>query len=458
MFEDLSPTRYERLLRHGFFPSCDGSILSGISRKLRLSYHGCSKVEQVAISTAADVIAPMCFLFVWWVLHRAKRDGIKRLYFLARDGELLFKVACILIENWQLDIEARYLYCSRESLLLPSFQHAGSFEIDWITWGYTGNITWEEICARVGLTCDEASLFVERSGLSDLLANPQRKIEAVDRDRIVTLLQREDFSQLVRDRVQSRYEQTRNYLFQEGMMDNVPFALVDTGWRGSSQYALSALLAKGEERPVQGLIGYYLGLNRHACCYDGDQLNAFLFDWRTGKRDDQLYNFICFEMLCSAEHGRTIGYRKMGERIAPILGQDLSFMVAPLARHHHRVAVDYSRLATQKLSFLSLRADVAAQTVRQLARTFICQPDLEQAEVYGEWPMASEMREGDSQPTAPIMGLKRFFRCVIGLEKVRGFWPQASLLRGKLKRLVGVYNLFLSSGLLDKYRRFVLRY
>jgi predicted HAD superfamily hydrolase len=45
--------------------------------------------------------------------------GITRIYFLARDGELLVEIAKLIIEHYSLKIEARYLYVSRQSLHLP---------------------------------------------------------------------------------------------------------------------------------------------------------------------------------------------------------------------------------------------------------------------------------------------------------------------------------------------------
>ena len=59
--------------------------------------------------------------YVWWVLQEAEKAGIKTLYFLARDGWLLREIGLVICEHYSLDIECKYLYCSRISLRTPSY-------------------------------------------------------------------------------------------------------------------------------------------------------------------------------------------------------------------------------------------------------------------------------------------------------------------------------------------------
>jgi hypothetical protein len=89
---------------------------------------------------------------------------------------------------------------------------------------------------------------------------------------------------------------------------------------------------------------------------------------------------------------------------------------------------------------------------------FICKPSSDIAETYGDWPMASEIREADIQQVAPPMSFAQFLRNAFGHEKVKGYWPQASLRRGGLHTILETYNLFVGAGLLEWYRRLVLRY
>lgn len=457
MHDQLPLSHYERILSQGPLPYVQRSVLAGTSRSLRISHDRTKEREKAIKEVSAGLIGPLAFMFVWWVLSEAKKSGIQRLYFLARDGQLLFKVAGALVKEWGLDIEVRYIYCSRESLLLPSFQQVGPFEENWITWGYLSSITLEEICSRLELTIDDLSPLLSEVGLSHYTKDATCPISSEDKHRLHGLLQREDFSALVREKASSRSETTLGYFVQEGFADNIKFAVVDTGWRASSQYALSALLEKGKLRTSEGLTGFYLGINKDVHRFRSDTLRAFLFDWRSEPRDDRLYNFICFEMLFSADHGRTIGYRSDGNNYSPVIQDVVEPLIQSDVSLQHKIAVEYARRAATVLPFNDFKSE-SVKVCRKLAREFICSPSLEIAEVYGNWPMASEIRERDHQVMAPPMDFWAFFSRALGHKKVVGFWPQASLIRGHQRLLNFVYNMFLSSGLLEWYRRVILRY
>ena len=237
----------------------------------------------------------------------------------------------------------------------------------------------------------------------------------------------------------------------------MPYGLADTGWRGSSQYAISALMRKGKVRPDGGITGFYVGLNCDAHRFDNDTLEAFLFDWRSGPRDYTLYNFICFEMLFAADHARTRSYRVEEGSIVPVLAEAPADDHLELIRIHHDCAVDFADRVSRGVGFES-NDDSGSAIGRRLSRSFICFPSPQEAAVYGDWPIASEMCEGDFQRMAPPMGGMQFVRCALGLEKVRGYWPQASLVRNSRKLMCHAYNLFLRTGALNWYRRFLLRY
>ena len=62
---------------------------------------------------------PLLTAFVAWVLQEAKAQGVRRLYFVARDGEVLMAVAQILASRLG-GPELRYLFGSRRAWLAPS--------------------------------------------------------------------------------------------------------------------------------------------------------------------------------------------------------------------------------------------------------------------------------------------------------------------------------------------------
>ena len=71
--------------------------------------------------TSVCVAAPALISYMLWVLKEAQKRDIKRLYFLARDGLIMYEISKILIQNYNFNIECRYLYCSRLSLINPIY-------------------------------------------------------------------------------------------------------------------------------------------------------------------------------------------------------------------------------------------------------------------------------------------------------------------------------------------------
>ncbi|HEY6873451.1 MAG TPA: hypothetical protein VI298_12065 [Geobacteraceae bacterium] len=457
MFDNWAPTRYERMLYEGGGSEEQRALLAGISRAIRMSHATRDARDMEVAGTATGLVAPLVFFYTWWMIRSAMASGIRRIYFMARDGQIFMRAAQVLVRSWNLDIEVCYLYCSRESLLLPSFERMEDFELNWITWGYLSTITAAEISRRLGLTPEELRPFLEAGGLNRYASHPGRPIAREDMPVLQGVLREETLADAVRAKARPLFDLTIAYLDQEGLCDGMPFALADTGWRGSSQYAVSALMHKGKIRPAGGISGYYVGLNCDVHQYGNDMLQAFLFDWRHTPRDYRLYYFICFEMLFSADHGRTLGYRQERNVIVPILGNAPDDVIRNLVGIHHDYVEEYVRRASGAMGFDSFD-EALADVARRLSRSFICSPSKWEAAIYGDWPIASEIGEGDFQSMAPPMGLGQFVRCALGKERVRGFWPQASLIRNSQGLACRAYNLFLDLGALDWYRRFLLRY
>lgn len=454
--DQLKMSRYERMIgKTDSLPPEMSSLLAGSARAVRLSVDYDNTAEEGPVHVvAAGVVAPMVLLYTWWILRDAHAKGLKRLYFLARDGLIFHSVAKLLADRWKLDIELRYLYCSRESLLLPSFQNLDDFERYWISWGYLSTITLDEICGRINLEPGEILKFFSGEG------NRPDSSEPLDKralEQILRTLDRSEVKDLIQNRNHKIFENTIGYLAQEGLCSNDSYALVDTGWKGTSQYALSSILERAGEVHGGSLSGYYLGLNDNVFRYKGDSLYPFLFDWTRSARDYRLYNFLCFEMLFAANHGRTRGYIENDGVFQPELCQERYFGCDWIIEIHHKTAQEYAKHIARFLDFTEFPQG-GSHLCRQLMRQFISTPDPYEALVYGDYPIASEIRERDMQKMAPEMSRAEFLRIVGGLKKIKGYWPQASFVRSGLKVINFGYGIFLDMKLLEIYRRFFLKY
>ena len=73
---------------------------------------------------------PLLLDYVWWVLREAEKRKLRTLYFLARDGYLLYRIAQVFVSRYSLPLECRYFYCSRTSLRMPSYWFIGEEAFD----------------------------------------------------------------------------------------------------------------------------------------------------------------------------------------------------------------------------------------------------------------------------------------------------------------------------------------
>lgn len=99
-------------------------IAVGISKSIR---QGREFSENLIFAT--DLIAPIYVSFVSCILRHAMTRGITDLFFLARDGYILFKIARILQSQYP-NINLHYLYASRKSIYFSSMKDVNGITLE----------------------------------------------------------------------------------------------------------------------------------------------------------------------------------------------------------------------------------------------------------------------------------------------------------------------------------------
>lgn len=92
-FPDACPNRYELALWSGGRADYLGSVAAGSARVARVSSVPSDEIEAALWRVATGVAGPVLTGFVCWILADAHRRGLRKLFFLARDGEVLVKIA-----------------------------------------------------------------------------------------------------------------------------------------------------------------------------------------------------------------------------------------------------------------------------------------------------------------------------------------------------------------------------
>lgn len=217
----------------------------------RLAKSVLTKQERLAGSGEASMlvsrlIGPVLVAFVSWVLAKAKRQGVKRLYFMARDGRLAWIVAQTLSKSFG-DIDCRYLHISRQAVFLPSATGISAEGMPWLQRSFERPVVG-------GLL---AKLEIPREKFTAL--PPEAELDSPEKwDLFWKTLRSEPVAGFLERKISERRSAANAYFREAGLFDGVPFGVVDLGWHGNCQRSLNLVLRQ-QDSGIRSS-GLYLGL------------------------------------------------------------------------------------------------------------------------------------------------------------------------------------------------------
>ena len=345
---------------------------------------------------ANDFSGPLIFNYVWWVLSEARRRKIKRLYFLARDGHTLLKIAKIFCEKFQLDIDCRYLYCSRAALRMPTYFFIGDEAFDLLLlWGYY--VTLKTVLMRADLTDEERKSVYMDCGLNQI--DEDKQLSKAEFAEYSALLRKSRvYRRLIIEKSRASYDDAIGYLKQERLFDCDTVAVVDSGWTGSVQRSLRQLLEfegyKGE------IAGFYFGMyERPKTFADGEYLTWF-FDAGTRAYNKAVFCNNLFECLLSAPHGMTKGYKNDGSGYVPVMSLPPSGKELKRIEEQCRAISDYCEERVRHIAFSDFDPKSAHKdTIRRVAR-YMSRPLRDEAAYYSGFLFCDDVTEAYQYPLA----------------------------------------------------------
>lgn len=318
LLSDTRPNKWEQafstnrpILRDAF------STMSGSMRAFRLSTS--QQVSEDSRDLVATFLGPVLMAWAAWVLSTARRDGIKRLYFVARDAYLLFRVAKKLAPLFG-DFDCRYLKISRQSILLAATEEISPSGIPWLKeMSRTPRI--ERLLQSLGLSWSEVG-----QDFSSLAGDEGRsKIVATDDEWIEfwKIVQSTPISTLLHAHIRKQKNNALIYLQREGLRDNLSSAVIDIGWRLIVQTHLQQLLGGSDRHNAP--VGYYLGLTCGRMQPSAAGKSRALFfeeapDFRPASARYEIFRrtVMLEHVLGLAPHGTVREYSCAGPTIAPV--------------------------------------------------------------------------------------------------------------------------------------------
>ncbi|WP_414622885.1 hypothetical protein [Calothrix sp. CCY 0018] len=420
--------RYEKLiLQDSQLPSDFRNLLAKVSKDTRLQSKETSFDKQVIWDTTASAIAPILFGFVHWCLVEAKKKGIKRLYFVARDGQILHKIAQEICQNWKYEIDCRYLYGSRQAWHAPALMQVGEAELGWIL-DSTTFLSVHSVCERVNITPEQIEGVLERFDFAK--SNWNRNLSRNERDQLKQVFQEPEVVELILATAATYREKAIGYFRQEKVGDDLPFAIVDIGWVGRGQRSFSHLLKSAGLYPESGVYGFYFALEKQLKALSTDHLLAFYANDKPERQHISKHKHIV-ELFVSADHGGTMRYEQVGEQYIPVLRYQKNQTVIDWGLYVlQNAAVEFARQLTTNFSESDCSVELFLRATDLLIDSFIFHPSFEESKVFGSFLIADDQGEKVLYELAPAYSVINCLKLVIlGKQPFKGIWVPASLAR-----------------------------
>lgn len=344
--------------------------------------------HRVIQKSVNDIFAPVMYSFVSWILQQAEEKQIKRLYFLARDGYQMYLSARILCEEQGIDVDCRYLKCSRYALRVPVYHIQKETCLTLICQGGI-DVTLRKVLKRTGMDNRTAEEMAEMLGLEKQL------------DEILSYRQVQDLKEMFRqsaafmnwiyEHSEKEYPKAVGYLQQEGLLDEVSYAIVDSGWIGTLQQTLQMLLwQEGKKSPLQG---FYFGLYELPAGADPFQYHTFYFSPHGKIRRKVYFSNSLFECIFGAPEGMTLGYEASDGTYQAVLEQKEN-------RNRAKVEETADVLCRRVRVLAKEGAHITLKQAEDLLARFMGTPSPEEVEEFGNWKFTDDVLEEKQQIVA----------------------------------------------------------
>lgn len=345
----------------------------------------------------AQVTAPVLYSYVWWCLQQALQDGIHTLYFLARDGHVLYQIAQVLCKHYSLSLTCRYLSVSRMALRMPVYHRMGEKAYDLLLLR-GANLTPTHVLERLLLSSEERLAVYQDIAFpaedADTPMLPSAFVSFAEKIRNSSV-----YAALLQEKSKAAYDAAVRYLQQEQLFTADKIGIVDSGWNGSMQDCLLTLM-QCTGQPVPWVKGYYFGL--YTAPKQGEHA-AWYFDPSTPLSTVIAFNNNVYECMCAAPHGTTMGYAVQPDGTAAPIWKPMQAVDkhnAALAAQQETVCLAFAEQVCQTLAFAERESLPLYKLAKQLLQQLLFRPDAQEAAVLGQFQFCDDMGEIYTFPLA----------------------------------------------------------
>ncbi len=362
----------------------------GSSRYVRTLGRG-DCVSEVGSSLAGPILYP----YVKWILRESLRNGINRLYFVARDGWILQHIADKIIEKESYQIHTAYIYGSRVTWRLPCYD--GSKE-DLRELLYYSNVeevsSWEGLAKLFQLSLEELLPFLPEK--SDIYKG-EKQISKSEADTVCKWLQENEAFRryLVKSQGKNR-ELVIHYLQQELDVSDDRFAFVELSGSGFTQQCLAKILGNFYTGEVKNFFYCLSDAHGNDCC------RFFQF------YPNDLKRYFMLELMCRAPHGQVTGYKEEAGIISPVLESREGEWIKEYGIETYRVAVlAYVQYMEDACVRNGLAETQKLDIVKEYMELIAEHPPKRIAEYFGHMPFSCSGKKNAMVEFAPPISKKQ---------------------------------------------------
>ena len=400
-------------------------------------------------SVCSYVLAPALHGYVYWVLSQAVKAGVERLYFLARDGYLMYQAARRICMKLNLPVKCIYLSCSRYSIRIPVYHLDYEDALDYICRGGI-DVTLDKIMNRAALSEQEKKQVFEEFQKENFEINSKdEKLSHAVLDKIRdTLRKNQYFMSCLEAHSRAAMPELEGYLRQEGLLDAEKMALVDSGWVGSMQKVLNQVITyirkkNGVSGTVEPLEGYYWGLYELPDAVNPEEYHCYYFSPGTNLKEKVYFSNCLFEVVFSAPHGMTMGYEQKENGMYVPVYADISDTQYDVMKQIENRMKKYTEIFLEDInSIQELSMEKDREVIAKLLQIFMGEPTTEEAETFGSLHFSDDILDDGDHQIADLLTeeelnanhvwRKIFAMCGIGNKYVReSAWYEGSAVRGR---------------------------
>ena len=397
-------------------------LVAGISKIARINLSEVQKIEKVGICYSG----PLLYAYTEFVLQSAINQNLKKIYFLSRDGHILLKIAKIINEKGKLNLDLQYLHVSRQVCYLASMFEITSKECEWIL-DFMDNI--QTLAERFNLNPDTLiQLFNSR--LTVKITDIKEKLSVAHRHALCNLLiNNEEINNLFLQKANEFRTVFLEYMQQNNIFSDMPFAMVDIGWSGKMQDSLYKTLSfqKSGIKINYFYFGMYNSGYQKFTKYTSqlNQKNYFL-EHPMKVRTHATF----FEVITCTNHGTTISYaRNENGKIIPILDPYLALSQWDINAYQNQILYFASLFKEIKDNFPNMRNynhELAFKMKTQAEK-----PIQNILETVGDFPFTMGHNESKIDFLAPPISFKQIVSWSINRKNDFSYWIDGSLSRSK---------------------------